>query len=159
MRIKGITDEDFLNYKDPCLYLCTPFCDFKCELENKVSCCQNSSLAKAEIKTVDDDEIIQRYLANPITKAICFAGLEPFDSFGDMYDFIEKLRETYHCNDTVVIYTGCTEDEIEWHVDTLRPFGNIIVKFGRFIPGCEKHYDEVLGVNLASPNQYAKKIS
>ena len=38
-------------------------------------------------------------------------------------------------------------------------FRNIIVKFGRFIPDQESHYDEVLGVNLASNNQYAKKLS
>ena len=38
-------------------------------------------------------------------------------------------------------------------------FNNIIVKFGRFIPNQESHYDEILEVNLASPNQYARKIS
>lgn len=36
---------------------------------------------------------------------------------------------------------------------------NIIVKFGRFIPNQHPHYDEVLGINLASDNQYAEKIS
>jgi hypothetical protein len=34
----------------------------------------------------------------------------------------------------------------------------VIVKFGRFIPNQKSHYDEILGVNLVSPNQYAKII-
>jgi len=36
---------------------------------------------------------------------------------------------------------------------------NIIIKYGRFIPDKEKHYDEVLGIYLASDNQYAERIS
>jgi len=32
---------------------------------------------------------------------------------------------------------------------------NIIIKFGRFIPDQKSHMDETLGVELASPNQYA----
>ena len=38
-------------------------------------------------------------------------------------------------------------------------FPNIIIKFGRFIPNQEGHYDEVLGINLASKNQFGEKIS
>ena len=37
-------------------------------------------------------------------------------------------------------------------------FTNIIIKFGRYIPNQKPHYDEVLGVNLASDNQYAERI-
>ena len=36
---------------------------------------------------------------------------------------------------------------------------NIIIKYGRFIPHQEKHFDEILGVYLASDNQYGKRIS
>ena len=36
---------------------------------------------------------------------------------------------------------------------------NIIIKFGRYIPNQEKHYDDVLGIELASDNQYAEVIS
>ena len=35
---------------------------------------------------------------------------------------------------------------------------NIIIKFGRFIPNRPSRYDEVLGVELASDNQFAKRI-
>ena len=37
-------------------------------------------------------------------------------------------------------------------------FDNIIIKYGRFIPGQEKHYDKILGVYLASNNQYAERL-
>jgi hypothetical protein len=36
--------------------------------------------------------------------------------------------------------------------------GNIIVKFGRYRPNQEPHFDKVLGVELASDNQYAKEF-
>ena len=35
---------------------------------------------------------------------------------------------------------------------------NIIVKFGRYIPDTDQRYDEVLGVILASDNQYAERL-
>ena len=41
----------------------------------------------------------------------------------------------------------------------LASFPNIIVKYGRYIPAQTSHFDELLGVMLASPNQFAKKIS
>jgi len=41
----------------------------------------------------------------------------------------------------------------------LSQYKNVIIKFGRFIPNQEPHYDEILGVNLASNNQYARRIS
>ena len=61
------------------------------------------------------------------------------------------------CNDPFIVYTGYNEDEFD--TSWLRSFPNIIVKYGRFIPQQVSHYDELLGVNLASQNQYAKKIS
>lgn len=158
MRIKGLVDEDFLNFMMPSMYICTSTCDFKCDRESGMSCCQNSSLAKDKAVVVDDDTLIRRYIANPITKAIVFAGLEPFDQFPEIIDFINRLRTGYHRADFVVIYTGYTEDEVQEKVKQLKPYHNIIVKFGRFIPDQEKHYDDVLGVYLASSNQYAKEI-
>ena len=40
----------------------------------------------------------------------------------------------------------------------LSKFANVIIKFGRFIPNQKPHFDEVLGVELASPNQYAVEL-
>lgn len=159
MFIRGLVDEDFVNYKKPSMYICTSFCNFKCDRENGTSCCQNSSLVKETGKTIDDDDIIMRYLLNPITKAIVFAGLEPMEQFSEMFELIKKLRNDYFCDDTVVIYTGFNKNEVSSQIDRLKSLGNIIVKFGRFVPNQESRYDDVLGVTLSSPNQYAEVIS
>ena len=158
MNIKGITDEDFVNYKLPSMFIGAATCTFKCDRECGRPVCQNSELAAAPAIDMSDDKIIRRYLKNPITKAIVFGGLEPFDQAVELHEFVAKLRKKYHCDDTVVIYTGYTPDEITMELMAFATLGNIVVKFGRYIPGQEPHYDEVLGVNLASDNQYAKEI-
>lgn len=170
MKIKGLVDEDFVNFCLPSMYIIFPYCDFKCDIENGSNLCQNSSLINEPNIETSRDELIKRYLGNPITKAIVIGGLEPFDSELQLLPFIDTLRRQYKCNDPVVIYTGYTEEELEdgrWGVtkakdiqksywENLKEYKNIIVKFGRFRPNQESHYDPILGVNLASPNQYAK---
>ena len=44
-------------------------------------------------------------------------------------------------------------------IEVLSQFSNLTLKVGRFVPNQEAHYDELIGVKLASPNQYAIKIS
>ena len=44
-------------------------------------------------------------------------------------------------------------------INILKQYPNIIIKFGRFKPNQKSHYDDVLGVNLISDNQYGEKIS
>ena len=61
--------------------------------------------------------------------------------------------------DDIVIYTGYNLSELEEKVELLSYFDNIIIKFGRYIPNQQAHHDDILGVNLASDNQYAIKIS
>lgn len=161
MLIKGLVDEDFTNYKKPSMFIIFPSCTFKCDKEAGCSICQNNSLANEPDIRIIDQKICLRYLSNPITQAIVCGGLEPMDSFEELKSFIFLLRFQYQCNDDIVIYTGYTEEECEknnWLYE-LAPFKNIIIKYGRFIPNQEKHYDEVLGVELASPNQYARRIS
>lgn len=158
MKIKGLIDEDFVNYKTKCMTIEMPYCSFKCDKECGQQVCQNSALADAPIIWVDNDKLIERYLNNPITEAVCFQGLEPFDSYKDIKSFISLLRSK-QCWDDIVIYTGYTEEEIKNQLCYLRPYRNIIVKFGRYVPNQKSHYDEILGVTLASPNQYAKWIS
>jgi hypothetical protein len=154
--VKGVIDEDFVNYKVPSMSIVCPYCTFKCDKECGMSVCQNSSLAKADVIDVSIDALVKRYLRNPITKAVVFNGLEPFDSFEDVYKLIERIREFR--KDDIVIYTGYNENEVADFVDKLKNFGNIIIKFGRFIPNNQGHFDDVLGVYLASDNQYARKI-
>jgi organic radical activating enzyme len=164
MLIKGLVDEDFVNYKKPSMYIAFPFCTFKCDKEAGCSICQNSQLAKEPDIDIPIIEIVSRYVKNPITKAIVIGGLEPFDS-RLLFNLIKEFRK--YTDDDIVIYTGYTEEELKDNSWTLFPseyekilqYKNIIIKFGRFIPNQEKHYDEVLGVELASPNQYARRIS
>lgn len=157
MRIKGVIDEDFSNYKEPSMFIITSVCSFKCDKESGESCCQNGSLADAETIDVPIDDLIKKYINNPITKAIVFGGLEPLDQLSETWYFIDKLRHEYKCDDTVVIYTGYTESEVgKAVIELMTDLGNIIIKYGRFVPYQEGHFDDLLGVFLASPNQYAK---
>lgn len=159
MRIKGIIDYDCTNYKLPCLTIEFPHCDFKCDKLNGCSVCQNSTLAHEPDIEVSGEYIWQKYQENPLTKAFCFQGLEPFDSHMDLIELIKFIRVDKNCDDPIVIYTGYGQGEdfvVEWD---LQKYPNIIVKWGRFLLGHEPHYDEVLGVNLASNNQYAEKIT
>ena len=157
MKIKGIIFEDFINYKKPSMVIEFPYCDFKCDKECGQKICQNSNLVNSPNEDISIIRIVKTYMENNITDAIVFQGLEPFDSKHDLYQLIKIFRE--YTQDDIVIYTGYTEIELDHEIEILkRLFKNIIIKFGRFIPNQPSHFDEVLGVNLMSPNQYAKKI-
>lgn len=157
MKIIDLIDEDFVNYKTPSLFLAFPFCTFKCEKECGIQCCQNSSLAKQPIVEIPTEKLVQRYLGNPISESVVMGGMEPMDSFEDVIEFISILRK--YSDSDVILYTGYYKSEIEDQIKQLQKFPNIIVKFGRFKPNEPHHIDPILGVELASPNQYAEKIS
>jgi len=153
MKVKGLITEDFVNYKKVSMTIMFPHCTFKCGAEH----CQNSPLAKSKTYDIDINETIEKYLNNPITEAVVMQGLEPLDSWSELLMYIEKFRAK--SQDDIVIYTGYNKEEITDEINILKQYKNIIVKFGRFLPGQEKHYDEILGVYLASDNQGAEKIS
>lgn len=157
MIIKQLLDEDFVNYKKPSMFIGFPSCTWKCEKECGEHCCQNSALAQSPNINISINHLIDRYVDNPITKAVVFGGLEPFDSWDDIQCFIMNFR--YCSQDEIVIYTGYKENEIPKQLEWLKHYGPIIVKFGRYIPNQQPHYDNVLGVKLASDNQYAKVVS
>jgi hypothetical protein len=157
MKLIGIIDTDTVNYKKISMVLEFPYCSFKCDRECGKKVCQNSDLASAPIIDIKIDEIIKMYNNNPMTEAIICQGLEPMDSIYDLFNFIEKFRE--QSQDDIVIYTGYKKEEIPHIVKQLMNYPNIVIKFGRFIPDDQYHYDDVLGVNLASMNQYAERIS
>ena len=75
----------------------------------------------------------------------------------DLMPFIFNLRRK--TDDDIIIYTGYDLIEVQDKVNRLKSFDNIIIKFGRFIPDQKSHFDSILGVNLASNNQHAIKIS
>lgn len=161
IELKGIIWEDFVNYKKPCMTLMFPKCSFKCDKENGVQLCQNWELAAAPSQTVQVESLIKRYMKNPITEAIVLQGLEPLDSPIDCYIVAAALRR-WEINDDLVIYTGYypNEKDIGQIIDSIAFLipGHLIVKWGRYIPNQEPHLDPILGVKLASDNQYGELI-
>lgn len=160
MLVKTIIDEDLNNYKELSMLIAFPYCTFKCNKECGLNVCQNNELTKSKNIDISSKKIVDRYLNNNMTHAIVCGGLEPFDSWEDLWYLICEFR--HYTLDDIVIYTGYTEEEVynkRYIMSNLRQFPNIIIKFGRFIPNQKPHYDEVLGVKLISDNQYAKRIS
>lgn len=166
--VKDIIFEDFINYKKPSMFIGTNSCTFKCEKEDCSVCCQNSKIALEESKIIPISKLIKSYVDNIITESVVFGGLEPFDQIQELIDFIIEFRKI--SNDDIVIYTGYTEDEISsFRYDNKTYLENIlianksksndnilIIKYGRFKANQTKHFDSILGVELASNNQYAK---
>lgn len=156
-------DEDFVNYSKASMFIGTVYCDGKCWKEQHLpkETCQNSCMYDAEhIIRMDDDKLCKRYLNNPITHAIVFGGLEPMLQIDDLEKFLHELRCVYQCYDDVVIYTGYTEDECKRYgfFDKLNKYAPIVYKVGRYIPNSESVIDKVLGVTLASNNQYGIRV-
>ena len=170
MKLVNLIEEDFTNYQKPGMFLGFPLCSGKCNDEAGKIVCQNYTLNKAELIDISVDEIIRRYRNNPISKALICGGLEPFDTVHALYDICEAFRANFE--DDIVIYTGYYPHEINkdvyaiaWALEkkAIRKISytgaRLIVKYGRFIPGHKPHFDETLGVFLASDNQYAKRIA
>lgn len=157
MRIVDIIDEDFINYKKPCMVVEFPYCSFKCNKECGRQVCHNIHLKDSDLVDISVDEVVDRYINNPITEAIVMQGLEPFDSFDELYSLIYKFTEK--SNDDIVIFTGYKEEEIADKVAAITDiieFNTLIVKYGRFIPDDSAVLDSVLGIKLSSSNQYGK---
>lgn len=164
MKIKGLVDYDICNYFKPSMFIIFSKCSFKCDKENGKPICQNSKLAFEPEIEIEISKLFERYNNNPLTKSFVFGGLEPFDTPADLLSLINYIRSN-KCNDDIVIYTGYTENELsigeniknDAYRCIINNYKNIIIKYGRFIAGYEPHYDENLGINLASPNQYSVK--
>ena len=166
MKIVFLDECDFVNYKEPSMFIGFPKCSYKCNIEQNKNVCQNCTLTSTiEIPV---DKLVSKYQDNPFTSAIVFGGLEPFDTPNDLQNLIHTLREV--TDDVIVIYTGYTKEEcltgskynllLSMCYNRIKDnYKNIIVKYGRYIPNQEKHFDNVLGVYLASDNQYAERIS
>ncbi len=160
MRIKQLVEEDFVNYKLPSMFIGMPTCNWKCCTEGgfDISVCQNSPLGACPVKEVRDLDLLLKFENNPITKAFVLGGLEPFDSYEDIFYFFEKKAYTGTPGE-IVIYTGYYKDEVLDKIQDLQecfPKQKFVIKFGRYIPNKSSRYDEVLGVTLASDNQYAE---
>lgn len=160
MRLKSLIDEDFVNYKEAAMFIGTIKCGGKCCIEAGIplTVCQNDTWRNAPIVEMDTEELCHRYLDNVLTSAIVIGGLEPFEQFDEIREFVHLMRTKFNCDDDIVIYTGYNQDEIKMMLDVLSRYKNIVVKFGRYIPNRESRFDEVLGITLASDNQYAVRL-
>ncbi len=160
MKLKQIIMEDFCNYKLPSMFLATCMCDFKCctELNLSKDICQNNALFSSPVKDYADTLLYKKYINNPITKSIVIGGLEPMWQIKEIVKLIHLFRIN-QCNDFFIIYTGYYPDEIKTEIDLLKNYKNIIIKFGRYNPFLPSVFDKILGVTLASNNQYAVQIS
>ncbi len=160
MRVRGVTAEDFTNYKEPSLFLASSFCDFKCCKESglEAGACQNAPLLQAKIYDIPDGALMRAFDRDPITKAVVIGGLEPIVQIKEVISLVKLFRES-GISAPFVIYTGYYPQEIKEEISALSKYRNIIVKYGRYVPGLEPIYDEVLGVTLVSSNQFAERIS
>ncbi len=159
MKIAGLIEEDFVNYKLASMTVMFPYCTFKCNKECGQDVCQNSGLKDEELIEIDPSIIVDRYIANPITESIVMQGLEPFDSFEDLCLLISQFIR--YSNDDIVIYTGYNKDEIIDKISYLKSIvtsNTLVVKFGRFIPNSNSRFDSILQVQLQSDNQYAEIV-
>lgn len=157
MLVKDVIFEDFVNYKVPSLFIVFGKCSFKCNKEEGSNICQNSHITSLPDIDVPLDYICAKYKRNLLSQAIVCGGLEPFDSKDDLFFLIKSFRK--FTEDDIVIYTGYTEEELKEEINILKQYKNIIVKFGRYRSNQKSHYDDILKLNLASDNQYAKKVS
>lgn len=158
IRLRKVTAEDRVIYRLPSMVLYCCFCDFRCWPDKDNNPCANAPYGKYPIVDVSFDRILRSYKKRESTRAIAIAGFEPLAQFEEVKNLIEFLRNG-GVPDDVVIYTGYYPGEIKEQLDELRRFGNVVVKFGPFVPGLEGRYDEVLGVTLPSGNQYAERIN
>ena len=163
MRVRKLLTERFQDYKVPSMYLAACFCDWKC-CPDKPYVCQNNPVANLPVTDIPDDEILDIYLSDPITEAIIIAGLEPLLQANEVCSLIRRAAERA-IRTTFVIYTGYTVCEARdiGFFDELKATGygkdvQVIIKYGRYVPDQQPHFDEVLGVDLVSDNQYAEII-
>ena len=163
MRVRKLLTERFQDYKVPSMYLAACFCDWKC-CPDKPYVCQNNPVANLPVTDIPDDEILDTYLSDPITEAIVIAGLEPLLQAREVCNLIRRAAERA-IRTTFVIYTGYTVCEARdiGFFDELKATGygkdvQVIIKYGRYVPDQQPHFDEVLGVDLVSDNQYAEII-
>lgn len=159
IKLKDIT-EVFQDYRKPSLFLCVCGCDWKCctEAGIPVTTCQNHKIQSQRPVEVPFKDILDLFNKG-FMKAIIVGGLEPFLQKDELLALIRYLRYNGVSAD-IVIYTGYYPEEIEEQVlNDIISNHNIIIKYGRFKPDFDSRYDDVLGVTLASSNQYAVKYS
>lgn len=151
--------EVFQDYKKSALLLCTCFCDWKCctESNHDKTMCQNSKLENSPNKEIPFNRILEMVERNSVIDAVIFGGLEPLIQINQVIQCIEYLRKHGVTKD-ILIYTGYYLEEIDEPVINRLSESNVILKCGRYIPDRPPKFDDVLGITLASDNQYSIEL-
>jgi len=160
IEVFDVNETDFINYKESTFMIYSGIsCTFKCDKENGTQICQNWGIRNNKRIKTSIEGLINKYLNQNISKSISFQGLEPLDNLFQLLCFIYRFR--IKCDDPIIIWTGYTEEECDSLIQLIKSMNlkNIIIKFGRYIPGQKSHYDEILGIRLSSDNQYSKMIN
>lgn len=159
IRLKEIT-EVFQDYKKAALFLGVCFCDWKCCKESglPLSTCQNYSWSNNEIVEVSFNSIVNRIKGNLLTDAVIIGGLEPLIQINEVVQLISYIRQQGLKND-IVIYTGYYDYEIEDNTLLELKKYNVLMKCGRYKPNKIPFFSTLLGITLASDNQYVLKLS
>ena len=87
MKLRGLNEYDICNFRLASMFLIFPTCSFKCDRECGQPICQNSSLVQEPEIEVEIRDLIYRYIKNPVTHAVVCGGLEPMDSWDDLWSF------------------------------------------------------------------------
>lgn len=146
-------------YKKPSLLVPSGIsCTWKCE-----GCINKKHYKDYSMITTTIENVLDQYKKNKIAQSIVFAGLEPFDNIIVLEKFIHYFRK--FSSDTIIIYTGYEYLDLfkQLHLadffQNLMKYNSIIIKFGRYIKNRKPIYNDCLGINLASDNQYTLKIN
>ena len=103
---------------------------------------------------------------DPLTKKAL--SVEPEAGDINRIEIVDNMLQVEYVNPSLVLETieipleevEKSEDPAKYVQDKIKEliqYKNIIIKFGRYIPNKDKRFDEVLGVWLASDNQFAAK--
>ena len=121
MRLKSLIDEDFVNYKEAAMFIGTTKCGGKCCIEAGIplTVCQNDTWRNAPIVEMDTEELCHRYLDNVLTSAIVIGGLEPFEQFDEIREFIHLMRTEFNCDEDTRISLSSLEDTFQIEIPDL----------------------------------------
>lgn len=151
----GVLDyaEVFQDYKDSAILFSAIDCDWKCCREYGQSICQNQKMHGQREVILPFSRVLET-ICNSYTDAVIFGGLEPMLQADELVQCIEYLRQQ-GMSRPIIIYTGYYPHEI--NTDTLIRLANchVIMKFGRYDPSYEPKFDDILGITLASGNQFS----
>ena len=156
-----VKTDDITDYLKTSLLLVTPKCSGKCGEK-----CQNYFLIKnATTKQYAVSSIVNLYNNLTTHNAVVFAGLEPFDTFNDTQILVDAFLQNDKPID-IVIYTGYYQQSITDKVNVLlqkliktkSTNKTIIIKFGPYIAENRSYYSNILGIKLATDNQYVKRF-